>query len=1024
MLVFLGSFVLMLEPASLQVLGQASFFSMIVAVMLPPTFAVQLFIFIAATLVVGQCLGWAWGCAAMAASLRARDVVLAASQVQRAQAGVAGATNPDVEYRREIFEGVFLQWQSTLVHGCFLAVGLFALGLIRVKAPKLMLLSIFASIVLDIMCSYGPYFPVAQYTLATTFLIPTACYLAIAIAGTLLIFPETLNYSWTFDLVDKFLGPVLQRSHLHSRFLATAPPSTESGDSSASAWSSLGSVVLSTQEAMSSALEGLLGGLPMLELEVSYGRLSAKDLKAMADSLRELHARSVGLAVLYATVVSRHQRLASLARAEEHDDGGSAASSTKHRKGQKGGRDKAYTETSRMRRVRERFVTAERANNHDLDALLPLFEHASRDLRAATDDALQATMAWLSAQNDSRWAFLSRNSAHESDRLAELQERVQVLERLIEEYRQDGRSAIVEPFRDFFDPETGKLRHLEVQDEESEDGSFRLFAPGSLFTVLAASDNLVVYSAAVLSFSTQLATLAEKRRRNKVWWPTGLRKIGKLLAGRGPQTAGVLPDGDDPDRIHDVGDEEHENEDDETLVGERGEKSGKAKAAKKEKTVFERAFESSAYDPEARPPRNAAQRASLAFYHFLRWWFTPDAIFALKYVAGSICIWLFGMFQSTAFLAYSQKSLWTLITFQDSFMACWYLGSANGNGTRPGVGAALFVLSIPLFAIRLFAPPTSTMLGIMTAVTAVLVVGYSWQDTHLPTVGNPGVGYNVAWRRALLVIIGAGVAFVFMIIPPQSSRRLVRRTHATCIEELGRIYTAIVSAWLSEDELHHRDGSVEHSREPSISDGPFSPASRQVARARMLALRVKLNSSRVAIEQAAFELSLRGDWPKDSYHRLLKIQLALLQAFAQLGQALIRLDHDWRSRLVHETAFLNQPLISLALRQGCPLPEATPGPLLDRLLQHDHRLRILSDASSPSSNDAAPSIEGARVGDFVLTWEVLRDERFGTYASALQALASILLDADELEKEVKLLVGETSFPGYGGLMEKTLNARA
>lgn len=66
---------------------------------------------------------------------------------------VAGATNPDVEYRREIFEGVFLQWQSTLVHGCFLAVGLFALGLIRVKAPKLMLLSIFASIVLDIMVS-------------------------------------------------------------------------------------------------------------------------------------------------------------------------------------------------------------------------------------------------------------------------------------------------------------------------------------------------------------------------------------------------------------------------------------------------------------------------------------------------------------------------------------------------------------------------------------------------------------------------------------------------------------------------------------------------------------------------------------------------------------------------------------------------------------------------------------------------------------------------------------------------------
>lgn len=112
----------------------------------------------------------------------------------------------------------------------------------------------------------------------------------------------------SFDLVDKFLVPVLQRSQLHSRFLVTSPPSTElSNESTATAWSTLGTVVLSTQEAMSGALEGLLGGLPMLELEVSYGRLSAKDLKAMADSLRELHVRSVGLGVLYATVESRHQ---------------------------------------------------------------------------------------------------------------------------------------------------------------------------------------------------------------------------------------------------------------------------------------------------------------------------------------------------------------------------------------------------------------------------------------------------------------------------------------------------------------------------------------------------------------------------------------------------------------------------------------------------------------------------------------------------------------------------------------------
>lgn len=33
-------------------------------------------------------------------------------------------------------------------------------------------------------------------------------------------------------------------------------------------------------------------------------------------------------------------------------------------------------------------------------------------------------------------------------------------------------------------------------------------------------------------------------------------------------------------------------------------------------------------------------------------------------------------------------------------------------------------------------------------------VGYSWSNAHLPTLGNPGIGYALAWKRALLVIIG------------------------------------------------------------------------------------------------------------------------------------------------------------------------------------------------------------------------------------------------------------------------------
>lgn len=77
-----------------------------------------------------------------------------------------------------------------------------------------------------------------------------------------------------------------------------------------------------------------------------------------------------------------------------------------------------------------------------------------------------------------------------------------------------------------------------------------------------------------------------------------------------------------------------------------------------------------------------------------------------------------------------------------------------------GVGSSLFVLSLPVLAMRLHAPPASAMIAIMITVTTVLVVGYSIIDTRLARVGNPGVGYNVAWRRGLLVIIGAVSAFL------------------------------------------------------------------------------------------------------------------------------------------------------------------------------------------------------------------------------------------------------------------------
>lgn len=57
---------------------------------------------------LGMALGWAWGAAAVAAAFQARDKKLLASNVQRAQAGLASATRPDLAYQEQIFRGAFL----------------------------------------------------------------------------------------------------------------------------------------------------------------------------------------------------------------------------------------------------------------------------------------------------------------------------------------------------------------------------------------------------------------------------------------------------------------------------------------------------------------------------------------------------------------------------------------------------------------------------------------------------------------------------------------------------------------------------------------------------------------------------------------------------------------------------------------------------------------------------------------------------------------------------------------------------
>lgn len=80
-------------------------------------------------------------------------------------------------------------------------------------------------------------------------------------------------------------------------------------------------------------------------------------------------------------------------------------------------------------------------------------------------------------------------------------------------------------------------------------------------------------------------------------------------------------------------------------------------------------------------------------------------------------------------------------------MLLWYISAGNGNGNVYGIAATMAVALLFIVFLRIFSPMTLLLPMMMLSVTTILIVGYSWIDTHLVVTANSGIGYEVAWRR-------------------------------------------------------------------------------------------------------------------------------------------------------------------------------------------------------------------------------------------------------------------------------------
>ncbi|EPQ25662.1 uncharacterized protein PFL1_06799 [Pseudozyma flocculosa PF-1] len=1176
-----AGFVLMIPQSSLRVLGQAAFFASMISFMAPPNMPLVISLMLYAIIGLGACFGWAWGVAAMAAANAARDQTVNQQRLVVAQQGIAGTTNPEAQFQAVIFSGRFLDTKSSAVHGVFLMLLAYLCGVVQVKLPKLKMGVIFTLIIADIFGSYGPLFPFPRYTLGTLFMIPLGCGVAIALATQLLVFPETLNYAWQLQLL-KLIGLNAKLLEQHQSALdrcagvldASLDASAQASAADVEAFQRLAkqgedeiaSIARSHEGAVRPMQLGtvqLAGALadqaPMLELEASYSRLSGKDLRTFVLPIRKLSVRLLSLNAFWKHLCDESGiHAADQYRTDQYDDDGAAAHQW-HRSDfdeKRHLRPARVHESQTMRRLRHRVLKAEAEQHVSLVSLVRILASVTAAPVAANRRALASVLTYFSTV--ANW----KKSPTFEALIEELYESQRDLEKAKEQLLSDERMKLLQPYIDHFRASGGRVPGGERDRDGNAAPAFldthisilQLRIGGRPFFVsLVFVTNLFDVIDSTLALQRHTIDMAERRgAKNRLWMPTGLRSIWKVLSGkkgaqglsklssdhnnndgferteeldddiaerRGPGGGRDAEEGSFGStrsslRHYSSDDDEDDDEDDEdgadgsdvhrrrtASTATRDEEKaapGKGPAKKRGANKHASAAERRRYhdrDPDALPPSGVLQRVgrALGAVYYFAW--SPASVYGLRNVVATFAIWIITVVPSSAGFAYQNRAIWALIMAQTGLalhggelifslslrlvgtvlgllagMVIWYCSTGSGNGNPYGIGAATAVGFVPLIFIRAFAPMTLLLPALMLGVTTVLIVGYSWIDSHLPVLANSGIGVDVAWRRALLVLIGMGVAFAVMIFPRlTSTRSLVRMGFARNTREINTLWCMVIEKWLSttrqdlaqdaasgfrnvvagvgtnagsgDDEQTNRSANGGHAGKASSAG--TTPGLSAAIRGQFVGSHMRLATLMQQIGLASVDLQLRGRWPKERYLELASIHSMLLESLMQLyisvdalqvtselGSANLGVDrpeqHEaWRRRLVQDTGFLYPQFISevcltldllgKSLRSGERLSHCQFG-LLENLARYSYLTRIVSERQRQAARSA--TVGGAAGGgadavdDELVTLESLKDPLFMRYITASMSVLTLAAQLDRFREVVKDLVGQVPLPGF------------
>ncbi|KAH8091403.1 hypothetical protein BXZ70DRAFT_909843 [Cristinia sonorae] len=591
-----------------------------------------------------------------------------------------------------------------------------------------------------------------------------------------------------------------------------------------------------------------------------------------------------------------------------------------------------------------------------------LLEHSQKSLKAAQE--------WISKARSGTFASQARIQRERKARLGNLEKVTAGLKDALERFRKDKRLRVLDPYRSAFD-----TRH--IGSHTGTDPPPHKF----LFHCYVYQYHLMRFSMFLIEMLDVIINLEKERTKGRFWMPTIPLRQFVTSDNLEENAATHQNDDEDPDILQGL-DEQH------GVAGDLG--------------IADRR------DPDALPPDNVFQLAMNIVYRASHELFNGNSLFALKAAILTIVLSIPSLLKSSAAFAFGERFVWAVFMAQLTLarwrgdttfglvsrilatiggcvvgLVLWYISTGLGKGNAFGLAATIGVACPFIFFGRLYWPGPP-MTNIIFFVTIMLIVGYSWQNTHMP-IGFNYWGWELAWRRFLLVSVGVTAAFIFSFLPPSTTLRgYQRRMMATTVAELGGVYCSIVSYANSREHME--------------------PERLQILQ-RLLAIRLKLNRSHVMKANITYEFSLRGRWPAERYKKILDNQVRIAFLLSHLMSIIQKLEPAWTRAFLKRTRLLDSDfqgdilavisLISTSLRTGQPLPQITPCPLLDRFMVHTHGLNVIRQEAD--DDYGLPR---------TMTIDTLENEQYMYFSVGVTTAFGIIVRLDKLMVATKELVGE------------------